>query len=130
MNLVNEVNFFSFLFMFTSERTINSRINLKRQKFLNSTEKRSFSQTILFIRIFSRTQHTHTHTFRAFLLNERKETTHEIDLRRKLRVIHFSKTRNIVFNIDSSFKKRSSQTIIFQTLKIENQRSSSWRHFF
>jgi hypothetical protein len=67
------------LFMFTSERTINSRIDLKRQKSLNSTEKRLFSQTTLFIRILlSRTHkqtHTYTHTRLALLfwMREKKQ---------------------------------------------------------
>ncbi len=69
-------------------------------------------------------------TSRTSLLNERKKASHEIDLRRKVRAIRLSKTRNIVFNIDSSFKKWSSQAIILQTLKTENQKSSSWRHSF
>ncbi len=112
------------LFMFTSERAINSRIDFKKQKSFNSKEKKSFSQTTLFIRIFFE-HNTHTHTFRALLLNERERTTLEIDLRREVRIIRFSKTRNIVFSIDSSFKKRLSQTIIFQTLKTESQKSSS-----
>jgi hypothetical protein len=110
--------------MFTNERAINSRIDLKRQKSLNSTEERSFSQTTFFIRIFLE-HNTHAHTSRASLLNERERATHEIDLRRKVRAIRLSKTLNIVFNIDSSFKKRSLQAIIFQTLKTENQKSSS-----
>jgi hypothetical protein len=112
--------------MFTNESAINSKIDFKRSKSLNLTEERFFSQTTLFIRIsLEHNTYTHTHTFRSSFLNEKEKTIHEIDLRREIRVIIFSKTRNIVFNIDSSFKKRSSQTLIFQALKIKNQRFSS-----
>ncbi len=132
MNFCQRSKLLFSLFMFTSERMINSRIDLKRRKSLNWTEERFFSKTTLFICILflKRTNtHTHIYTFRVFFLNEKEKTTHEIDLKRKVRIIRLSKTRNIVFNIDSSFKKWSSQTIILQTLKTENQKSSSWRRF-
>jgi hypothetical protein len=87
----------------------SSRIDLKRQKSLDSTKEKLSSKTTFFIRISQahkqKRTHTHTHTSRASLLNEKEKATHEIDLRREVRIIRFSKTRNIVFNIDSSFKK-------------------------
>jgi small-conductance mechanosensitive channel len=67
--------------MFTSERTINSRIDLKKQKSLDSTKERLFSQTTFFIRILSSSTqtntHTHTHVSR-FFSNEKRQLTKSI----------------------------------------------------
>jgi hypothetical protein len=43
---------------------------------------------------------------------KKKEIIHEINLKRKVRVIRFLKTRNIIFNIDLSFKKDNRYTYI------------------
>ncbi len=95
--------------LFLYSQMIVSTVHITKNDFRLNQKKTSFENDDFISLSTKKHTHTHTHTYiytsRASLLNERKEAIHEIDLKRKIRIIRFSKIRNIVFNIDLSFKK-------------------------